>query len=342
MTNLLTLSHCLASSRLYNLLQYRTCRRQRVPALSMLPATRSGQRLFSPCLACLPASFKPRPSLRAAVTEMAAPPEAEVLQQQHGQLAVAVLNRPRALNALNVSMIEDLYGVYRSWHSSPAVASILLKGAGGKAFCAGGDVKAVAEAGRSGNTAAALRFFKSEYKLNYLIARLDKPHVALIDGITMGGGAGLSVHGTFRVATERTLFAMPECAIGLFPDVGGSHFLPRLPGALGLYLGLTGARLHGVDVRHAGLATHFVPSRLVPDLEHALAQLGAQAYKEGAVGRVLHEFEGRHALPQGKLGAQRERIDTAFGGASSVEEVYEACRQAGGQWGADAVAMMEK
>ena len=174
---------------------------------------------------------------------MASSAEAEVLHEFRGAVRAAVLNRPRALNALSLPMIEQLHGVYAAWDAAPGVAAILLKGAGGKAFCAGGDVKAVALAGRAGDAAGALRFFRAEYRLNYLIARLSKPHVALLDGITMGGGAGVSVHGAFRVATERTLFAMPECAIGLFPDVGGSYFLPRLPGGLGLYLGLTGARL---------------------------------------------------------------------------------------------------
>jgi enoyl-CoA hydratase/carnithine racemase len=182
-------------------------------------------------------------STRFMTAAFASDDEAEVLHEYRGALRAAVLNRPRALNALSVNMIDMLHDVYRAWDAAPAVAAILIKGAGGRAFCSGGDVKAVVQTGRAGDIPGALRFFKSEYRLNYLISHLAKPYIALIDGITMGGGAGVSMHGPFRVATERTLFAMPECAIGLLPDVGASHFLPRLHPGLGLYLGLTGARL---------------------------------------------------------------------------------------------------
>merc|ERR1719505_465986 len=136
---------------------------------------------------------------------------------------------------------------------------VLIKGAGEKAFCAGGDVRAIAEAGLKGDKLPQ-QFFREEYILNYLTGTMKTPYVALIDGITMGGGVGFSVHGPFRVATERTLFAMPETAIGLFPDVGGSHALPKLHGSLGMYLALTGCRLKGRDVKHAGIATHYVSS----------------------------------------------------------------------------------
>lgn len=304
---------------------------------------------------------------------MASSAEAEVLHEFRGAVRAAVLNRPRALNALSLPMIEQLHGVYAAWDAAPGVAAILLKGAGGKAFCAGGDVKAVALAGRAGDAAGALRFFRAEYRLNYLIARLSKPHVALLDGITMGGGAGVSVHGAFRVATERTLFAMPECAIGLFPDVGGSYFLPRLLGGLGLYLGLTGARLsvrvaavwmaafahrrgaalgcslhrfdpwlQGVDVLHAGLATHFIRSALLPDVEAAIAALGAAAADEAALRRTLNQFAGRAPLPAGQLRGRMADIDAAFCGKGSVEEVYAACEAAGAGWGADTTALMAK
>jgi len=140
-------------------------------------------------------------------------------------------------------MIESLYSVLRDWESDLSVSSILVKGSGEKAFCAGGDVKAVVQLGQAGQIHEALTFFRSEYRVNRLIARLRKPYVALMDGIAMGGGAGVSIHGMFRVATERTLFAMPECAIGLVPDIGSSYFLSRLTGGLGMYLALSGARL---------------------------------------------------------------------------------------------------
>ena len=169
--------------------------------------------------------------------------EAEILCRQDGPFGVITLNRPKALNALTTDMVETLYDTLKSLDADTSVAAVIIKGAGGKAFCAGGDVKAVVEMGKAGKIEEAMRFFRSEYKLNYKIATLSKPYVAVLDGITMGGGAGVSVHGTFRIATENTLFAMPECGIGLIPDIGGSYFLPRLPGKLGWYLGLTGARL---------------------------------------------------------------------------------------------------
>jgi Enoyl-CoA hydratase/isomerase len=182
--------------------------------------------------------------LVAMSSAAAAPEEPEVLQQQTGPMAILTLNRPKALNALTTGMVEDLYKTLKKYETNPSIAAILINGAGGKAFCAGGDVKLVVQLSQAGKIEEAMRFFRSEYHLNYKIATLRKPYIAVLDGITMGGGVGVSVHGNFRVATERTLFAMPECAIGLIPDVGGSYFLPRLvPEGLGLYIGLTGCRL---------------------------------------------------------------------------------------------------
>ncbi|KAL4440735.1 hypothetical protein ABPG77_000444 [Micractinium sp. CCAP 211/92] len=276
------------------------------------------------------------------VTMSTAAAEPEVLSEVQGHVAIATLNRPRALNALNTSMVESMYELYSQWEADPGVACILLKGAGGKAFCAGGDVKTVVQQGLAGEFDKAVRFFRSEYRLNYLISRLATPHVALIDGITMGGGVGVSVHGTFRVATERTVFSMPECAIGLYPDVGGSYFLPRLQGGLGMYLALTGARLTGVDVRHAGIATHYIPSRHLPAVEQAIAGLGPAARDAGKLRELLASFEGREALPEGSLEAMRADINFCFGGKQSVEEVYSECERSGGQWGIDAIAQMSK
>ncbi|XP_048834675.1 3-hydroxyisobutyryl-CoA hydrolase, mitochondrial isoform X4 [Brienomyrus brachyistius] len=184
----------------------------------------------------------------------------DVLFERVGSASVITLNRPKALNALNLSMIRHIYPQLKNWEKDPETDLVVIKGAGEKAFCAGGDIRAVTEAGRSGDSLAQ-DFFREEYILNNTIGTYQKPYVALIDGITMGGGVGLSVHGCFRVATEKTLFAMPETAIGLFPDVGGGYFLPRLQGKLGLFLALTGFRLKGRDVQRAGVATHFVESQ---------------------------------------------------------------------------------
>ncbi|KAG2502216.1 hypothetical protein HYH03_000702 [Edaphochlamys debaryana] len=173
------------------------------------------------------------------------------------------------------------------------VACVLVRGAGGKAFCAGGDVKDLVIRARAGtpDPAAGVTFFRIEYANNLAIAQLPVPYVALLDGIVMGGGVGVSYHGSFRVATERTVLAMPECAIGLFPDIGASFFLHRLPGQLGRYMGLTGERLTGAEVKDAGFATHYLPSARLPELEAALVALGARAADPAEVDRLLRGME---------------------------------------------------
>lgn len=163
-----------------------------------------------------------------------------VLVNETDTAGVITLNRPKALNAATLEMVQKVYEPLKKWQDTKSL--VIIKGAGGKAFCAGGDVRSLVE---KKDVAFGQTFFRTEYTLNYLVGTYRAPYVALIDGIVMGGGVGVSVHGTYRVATEKTLFAMPETKIGLFPDVGGSHFLPKLQGKLGLYLGLTGFTLKG-------------------------------------------------------------------------------------------------
>lgn len=180
-----------------------------------------------------------RNNLRALTTKSA--PTDSVLAHENDAVGVLTLNRPKALNAVNLDMIQKIGDSLRRWQSNKQL--VIIKGAGGKAFCAGGDVRALVE---SRDVEAGKRFFTAEYSVDYLVGTYTIPYVALIDGVVMGGGVGLSVHSKYRVATEKTLFAMPETIIGLFPDVGGSHFLPRLEGKLGWYLGLTGIKLKGL------------------------------------------------------------------------------------------------
>ncbi|KAG7154545.1 3-hydroxyisobutyryl-CoA hydrolase-like [Homarus americanus] len=194
----------------------------------------------------------------------------EVLLEEVGNKGIITLNRPKALNSLNINMIRLIYPKLQEWETTKSM--VIIKGAGEKAFCAGGDVRSIVETVNDPNPVGEY-FFREEYILNCLIGTLHIPYVALIDGITMGGGVGLSVHGQFRVATERTLFAMPETGIGLFPDVGGSHFLPRLGGRLGMYLALTGHRLKGREVMKAGLATHVCDSARIGELEESLLKM---------------------------------------------------------------------
>ncbi|MFG1300423.1 enoyl-CoA hydratase/isomerase family protein [Xanthobacter sp. V3C-3] len=200
--------------------------------------------------------------------------EPEVLLDVKGEAGVITLNRPKALNALNLPMVREILPRLRQWAKDPAVTRVIIKATGEKAFCAGGDVRTLYDLGREGRTAESLAFWREEYVLNDYIGSFPKPYVALIDGICMGGGFGLSAHGAHRVAGERYLFAMPEVNIGLFPDVGGTHVLPRLPGAFGVFLALTGSRIRAPEALACGLATDRVPSAAFADLEAALCAGG--------------------------------------------------------------------
>jgi enoyl-CoA hydratase/carnithine racemase len=236
----------------------------------------------------------------------------EVLFETRGRLGLITLNRPQALNALNRTMCLAIHAQLDAWRDDAAVEVVAIRGSGDRAFCAGGDVVGLYHAGKRGSDEWE-GFFRDEYRMNHAIATFPKPYVALIDGITMGGGVGLSIHAPYRVATERTLFAMPETGIGLIPDVGGTHALPRLAGELGAYLGLTGARLKSADSVYAGIATHFCPSEALPALVEALAE-------GGAVTTILGDFECDTEDPP--LAALRAAIDTHFAG-DSVEAIVD-------------------
>ncbi|XP_030309813.1 3-hydroxyisobutyryl-CoA hydrolase, mitochondrial isoform X2 [Calypte anna] len=253
---------------------------------------------------------------------------AEVLLEKRGGAGVITLNRPKVLNALNISMSQQIYSQLKTWEQDPETFLIIIKGSGGKAFCAGGDIKAISDAGKAGDRLAQ-DFFRQEYVLNNAIGTYRKPYVALIDGITMGGGVGLSVHGHFRVTTEKTLFAMPETAIGLFPDVGGGYFLPRLSGKIGFYLGLTGARLKGRDVLKAGIATHFVEAEKLPALEKDLIALKSPS-KEN-IADLLNSYHVKSKVDQEKefvLDEHMEKINSIFS-ANSMEEIVKRLKQDG-------------
>ncbi|MFI1488290.1 enoyl-CoA hydratase/isomerase family protein [Streptomyces sp. NPDC020747] len=182
----------------------------------------------------------------------------EVLADVHRGVGRILLNRPKALNALTTDMVVAIDGALAGWERT-SLSAVVLASTSTKAFCAGGDIRTIREHSLAGDAEASERFFASEYRLNARIAEYPVPVVSLIDGLCMGGGLGLSVHGSFRVVTEGAVLAMPETGIGFFPDVGASYFLPRLPGAIGMYLGLTGHRLDAADALYTGLATHFVP-----------------------------------------------------------------------------------
>ena len=246
--------------------------------------------------------------------------EETVIARRDGRVGRIVLNRPKALNALDLEMIRALTRALEAWADDPHVHAVVIEGAGDRAFCAGGDIRALRQYELDGQHEHAETFFREEYALNLMIARYPKPYAALIDGICMGGGIGVSVHAPYRVASEHAAFAMPETAIGFFPDIGATFFLPRLPGALGVYLGLSGLRVTGADAVHAGFATHFVPRERMPSLSHALAQDGPAALAEHAA-----------PLPPFSLAPHRETIDRCFG-ARSVPEIVRRLQADGSEW----------
>jgi enoyl-CoA hydratase len=236
--------------------------------------------------------------------------EAEVLFERRGALGLITLNRPKALNALTHEMCVAMKAQLDQWAKDDAVKTVAVRGAGDRAFCAGGDIRALYESGKAG-TPYALEFYRDEYILNAAIKHYPKPYVALIQGINMGGGVGVSVNGSHRIAGEGMVFAMPETGIGLFPDVGGSYFLPRCPGEVGMFLGLTGFRLKTADSLYAGIATDFVPASRWDTLLKALSDGTAPdtaiaGLKDGVPGTFLLEH--------------RSAIDRIFA-SGSVEEI---------------------
>lgn len=265
----------------------------------------------------------------------------EVIFQKIGTKGVVTLNRPKALNALNLSMIRKIFPVLSEWESDPKTKLVIMKGAGDKAFCAGGDVRAVTEAGKVGDRLSQ-DFFKEEYILNNKIGTYQIPYIAIINGITMGGGVGLSVHGTFRVASEKTVFAMPETAIGLFPDVGGGYFLSRLGGKLGVYLALTGFRLKGRDVHKAGVATHFVQSNKIDDLEKSLLEMDDPTTQD--IHHLLDKFQKDSIDIPDKdfvLANDMEKINRLFDG-KTMEEIYEKLSLDGSEWATTQLNILKK
>ncbi|MEX2408162.1 MAG: enoyl-CoA hydratase/isomerase family protein, partial [Rhodovibrionaceae bacterium] len=246
--------------------------------------------------------------------------ESEVVFETRGPLGIVTLTRPKALNALTLGMIDRIAPQLDAWAADDGVKAVAIRGEGEKAFCAGGDVRAVWEAGRTAKAEGSLQrgkpgqltadFFRAEYKLNRQIFHYPKPYIALIDGITMGGGVGLSVHGSHRVAGERTMLAMPETGIGLFPDVGGSYFLPRLPGEMGLFLALTGERVKAADACALGIATHFVPGDGEAAVLEGLIEADWSGEAKATANEVLSGLAGTPG--EASLAVHRSEIDVAF------------------------------
>ena len=257
--------------------------------------------------------------------------EAEVLTRIENGVGRITLNRPKAIHALNRSMCEAMIAALLEWRSNPSVSSILIDHTGERGFCAGGDIRMIADSG-AGDGVDAKAFFLAEYRLNALMFGYPKPITAIVDGIVMGGGVGISEPADIRVATERTTYAMPETGIGLFPDVGGGWFLPRLPGQTGVWLALTGARLKAADTVALGIHTHFVPADRVEALKADL--MGEAADPSSVVARHAGD-----AVPA-PLSAHREAIDRLFA-FDTVEDIFAALEADGSDWALGQLAILK-
>ena len=279
--------------------------------------------------------------LRVLASQMSSDAEEQHVRcETRGSLALVTLTRPKALNALTLRMVRALKPALDHCAADERVKCLVLAGEGGRAFCAGGDVRAVCEAAQAGGSSLPDAFFREEYVLNHVIATSPKPQVSVWDGIVMGGGAGLSVHGHFRVASETSLFAMPETSIGFFPDVGGSFFLSRLGDALGAYVGLTGARLGAADLLYTGLATHYVPRSALGGLESALQGCDVETQIDAALTTLGAGAQPADAASP-PLAQRRDAIERCFA-HDAVDAILAALDAEGGAWAAETAASLRR
>ena len=262
----------------------------------------------------------------------------DVITQIEGKVGRIRLNRPKALHALNTAMCSAILEALEAWRTDPAVEAVMIDHAPApdgdpklsRGFCAGGDIRMLAESGAK-DGAEARAFFHTEYRMNHALFTYAKPSIAFMDGITMGGGVGLACPCDFRIATENTKFAMPETGIGLFPDVGGGWYLSRLPGRIGQYLALTGHRLDGAECLALGLATQYVPSAALDD---AKTRIAADPQRMAAI-----LGESAQSAPEARILAQRETIDRLFA-SDELEAIYAALEADGGEWAMQTLATL--
>jgi enoyl-CoA hydratase len=242
--------------------------------------------------------------------------EPEILLDVQGELGRIMLNRPKALNSLTLGMIRTMAETLRRWRDDERVRAILIEGAGERGLCAGGDIRALYESIKAGDWSFPATFWAEEYRLNAALSHYPKPVVGIMDGICMGGGIGITAHGSHRVVTERSKVGMPEVGIGFVPDVGGTYLLSRAPGELGTHLALTGEAVGGADAIHCGLADYYVPSERLGELADGLAAGSMAALQRCAV------------APQAPLASERRWMDDAYS-ASTMEKVLQRLRERG-------------
>jgi len=255
----------------------------------------------------------------------------DILVRIEGKAGIISLNKAKTIHALTLGMCEAMIAQLQAWAHDPAVEIVLVDHAEGRGFCSGGDINLLRESALNDGGAAGRRFFYVEYQLNHLMFSYAKPIVAFMDGITMGGGVGISQPARYRVATANTRFAMPETGIGLFPDVGGGWYLSRLAGRIGAYLAVTGARLDGAESLAVGLATHFLPAEALADAKTRIAAA------PGDVDAILAGLS--EAPPAAAIMAHRADIDRLFA-SDRLEDILAALEADGGEWAAKTLATL--
>ncbi len=258
----------------------------------------------------------------------------EVIIEKKGSAGLIRLNRPRAINSLNEAMVAGMKAGLDAFARDPDITCVVLSGEGDRGLCAGGDVRQIYEAKTASETDRT-RFWREEFPLNYTISNYPKPYIALMDGIVMGGGVGISAHGRYRIVTERTRLAMPETAIGYFPDVGATWLLPKAPGETGTWLGLTGKEIGAADAIYAGLADYQIASERLGDLVDALAEVSFAA----DIGAVIESFSSRPEIT-GIIAANRRIIDAAFA-FDSTEEIFHALSAIDDAFARDTLATLQ-
>lgn len=264
--------------------------------------------------------------------------EALVLVSDHNFVSQVKLNKPKALNSLSLPMIGLLEQAIIGFHKDTENKACLFLGAG-KAFCAGGDIRALYEAKQSEENQYILsEFFKREYIVDYCLAKLNQIQICIYDGIVMGGGVGISIHAPIRIATENSVFAMPESAIGFFPDVGGGYFLPRLQGSLGYYLGITGSRLTGQQLVQCGVATHFVSKDKINDLRDALVKNINNSTTKDDIVQIVDGFSEQILEPFSEL----NDMERCFSGATSIEHIHRKLEEDQSEWAQKKYKSLEK
>lgn len=252
----------------------------------------------------------------------------EITFTREGQIGLITLNRPQALNALNLAMIKALQQQLQLWNDDNKIQAVVVQAAAGKAFCAGGDVRWLYEAGLAKNP-EQMQFFWHEYRLNHYINNFKKPYIPLMDGITMGGGVGISLHGSHPVATERFVFAMPETGIGFFPDIGASYLLSRCPGQMGIYLGLTGNRIGAQDAHALGLVKYMIAANKLEAVLESLLKTDLSKDAHQSVKACLTKFvmSTEHA----PIESEQIEINACFA-QSTVEKIFAALQAKGNEW----------